>query len=98
MKRFLIKALMKYKFALSLAVFAVAIGFIGDHCLVRRYAQRQEIAQLRSEINDRINTYNKDKQELERIKTNPEAVKRVAREKYYMKMEDEDIFIIGDDE
>ena len=89
---------LRYKYHITLATFAIAIGFIGDHCLVRRYAQRQEIAELRSNIQHEIDTYNTDKQKLEQIKNNPEAVKRVAHEKYYMKTEEEDIFIIADGE
>ena len=89
---------MRYKYIISIAIFAIGIGFIGDHCLVRRYAQKQEIAELRSDIRHEIETYNTDKQKLERIKNNPEAVKRVAHEKYYMKTEEEDIFVIADGE
>ena len=71
---------------------------MGDHCLVKRWAQKQEIADLRSQINEQKRIYEQDKLELERIQNNPEAVKRVAHEKYYMKTEDEDIFVIDDDE
>ena len=87
---------MKYKYLISIIVFAVLIGFVGDHCLMKRFAQKQEIAELKSEIAEQKNTYKRDKIELERIQNNPEAVKRVAHEKYYMKTEDEDIFVIDE--
>lgn len=98
MKRTFKQFLIKYKYLISIIVFGVLIGFVGDHCLVKRYAQKQEIADLKSQINEQKNIYKKDKLELERIQNNPEAVKRVAHEKYYMKTEDEDIFVIDDDE
>lgn len=97
MKRTFKQFLIKYKYLISIIVFAVLIGFVGDHSLVRRWAQKQEIAALKSEINKQKNTYKNDKIKLERIKTTPEAVKRVAHEKYYMKTEDEDIFVIDDE-
>ena len=97
MKRTFKQFLIKYKYLISIIVFAVLIGFVGDHSLVRRWAQKQEITALKSEINKQKNTYKNDKIKLERIKTNPEAVKRVAHEKYYMKTEDEDIFVIDDE-
>lgn len=90
--------LLRYKYHITIALFAIAIGFIGDHCLVRRWAQKREIASLRADIKQQINTYNTDKQKLEQIKNNPEAVKRVAHEKYYMKTPDEDIYVIGNDQ
>lgn len=98
MKRSFKQTLIKYKYLISIIVFVVLIGFVGDHCLVKRWAQKQEIADLRSQINEQKRLYDKDKLELERIQNNPEAVKRVAHEKYYMKTEDEDIFVIDDDE
>jgi len=98
MKRTFKQILIKYKYLISIVVFALLIGFVGDHCLMKRYEQKKEIADLKSQINERKNIYKKDKLELERIQNNPEAVKRVAHEKYYMKTEDEDIFVIDDDE
>ena len=35
---------------------------------------------------------------LKSLKSDPEALKKVARERYYMKTDDEDIFVIEDDE
>ena len=98
MKRTFKHFLIKYKYLISIIVFAVLISFVGDHCLLKRFAQKQEIAELKSEIAEQKNTYKRDKIELERIQNNPEAVKRVAHEKYYMKTEDEDVFVIDDDE
>ncbi len=89
--------ILKYKYAISITVFAVVIGFIGDNCLIQRFAQQRDIAELKEDINFKINTYKKDELELEKIHNNPEAVKRVAHEKYYMKTEDEDIFVINGD-
>ena len=88
---------MRYKYVISIVVFGVLIGFVGDHCLVKRYQQKQEIAELKSQINEQKRIYENDKIDLERIHNNPEAVKRVAHEKYYMKTEDEDIFVIDDE-
>ncbi len=88
--------ILKYKYVISITIFAILIGFVGEHSLIKRYAQKQEISQLNNEINKKRATYNNDKQKLDRIKNNPEAVKRVAHEKYYMKTEDEDIFVVKD--
>ncbi len=90
--------LLKYKYVISITTFVVFIGFIGDHCIVERLIQKDEIADLQNEINSQIKTYNNDKTELEKIRNNPETVKRVAHERYYMKSEDEDIFVIEDNE
>lgn len=86
--------LMKYKYVISIVVFAVLIGFVGDNSLLKRLSQKQEIKDLKTQISNQKKIYERDKVELEKINNNPEAVKRVAHEKYYMKTEDEDIYVI----
>ena len=44
-----------------------------------------------------IDKIEKDKATLERLMNDPDAVVEVARERYYMKTEDEDIFIIEEE-
>ena len=88
--------LIRYKYIIAFVVFGILIGFVGDHCLVKRYQQKQEIAKLESEIQIQINKFNKDKEQLEKLKSDSEAIEHIAREKYYMKCADEDIFVIED--
>lgn len=88
--------LVRYKYIIALVVFGVLIGFVGDHCLVKRYQQKQEIAKLESEIQNQVSKFNQDKEQLEQLKNDSEAIEHIAREKYYMKCEDEDIFVIED--
>ena len=54
----------------------------------------KEISRLKEEINKYNEIFEKDKASLERLKNDPEAIVEVARERYYMKTEDEDIFIL----
>ena len=37
-------------------------------------------------------------QQLKELKTDPKAIARVARERYFMKADNEDIFVLSDDE
>lgn len=90
--------LFKLKWAVALAVFGVCIGFIGESSLVNRYEQWKEIARLQSEIEKLNSNFEADKAELERLKTDPDALQEVARERYLMKAEDEDIFVVEDEE
>ena len=48
-------------------------------------------------IKEQRQKFNKDNKELERLKKDPEAVRKVAREKYFMKTSNEDVFIIEDE-
>ena len=42
--------------------------------------------------------YQHDTQQLKDLKTDSGAIARVARERYFMKADDEDIFVLSDDE
>ncbi|MBQ0046299.1 MAG: septum formation initiator family protein [Prevotellaceae bacterium] len=92
------KVLFKVRYFVALAIFAGVITFVGDSCLINRISQQQDIARLKAEIENYNRKFNSDKQQLEALKNDVDAVKAVARERYYMKAEDEDIFIIEEDE
>ncbi|MBQ9641148.1 MAG: septum formation initiator family protein [Bacteroidaceae bacterium] len=90
--------LFKLKYVFAFLLFAVAITFFGESSLINRYAQQQEISKLRGEIEAYQRRFNKDNAMLNSLKTDPEALRQIARERYYMKTPDEDIFVIEDEE
>lgn len=90
--------LFKIKYLIAFVVFALCITFLGESSLVNRLEQKREIARLKSEIDEQQRHFDADHEELIRLKRDPEAVRQVARERYYMKTVDEDIFVIEDDE
>lgn len=88
----------KLKYVVALGVFIIAIGFLGENCILNRIGQQQEISRLKEEIADYDRKFEQDKATLDALKNDPEAVRAVARGRYYMKTDDEDIFIVEDDE
>lgn len=90
--------LFKLKYLVALAVFVGSIGFVGENSIVNRIGQQREIARLKGEIGEYTRRFNADKETLNALKHDAQAVKAVARGRYYMKTDDEDIFIVEDDE
>ncbi len=90
--------LFRMKYVLAFAIFAIAITFFGESSLINRMSQKKEIDKLSTEIEEQHKKFKHDKETLNSLKNDPEALKRVARERYYMKAEDEDIFVIEDEE
>lgn len=86
------------KYLVAFAIFAIAITFFGESSLINRESQKKEINKLSTEIEEQKKKFEQDKETLYNLKNDPEALKKVAREKYYMKAEDEDIFVIEDEE
>ena len=90
--------LFRMKYVLAFAIFAIAITFFGESSLINRMSQKKEIDKLSTEIVEQQKMFKNDKETHNSLKNDPEALKRVARERYYMKAEDEDIFVIEDEE
>lgn len=90
--------LFRMKYVLAFAIFAIAITFFGESSLINRMSQKKEIDKLSTEIEEEQQKFKNDKETLNSLKNDPEALKRVARERYYMKAENEDIFVIEDEE
>lgn len=82
------------KWYVATALFVLIITFGGEARLIDRFQQWQEISRLKEEIRKYNETFESDKATLERLKTDPDAIVEVARERYYMKTEDEDIYIL----
>lgn len=85
---------LKNKYFIALAVFAAVMLFFDKNDVFTqssRGRQLRELEESKRYYTDRIAT---ERQELEQLKSNPATVEKYAREKYLMKRENEDLFII----
>lgn len=79
---------------ITIVAFMLNLTFFSEYSLVKRAKNKIEIANLKSEINKYKKEYNKNTRILENMEKDPQYIEKVAREKYYMKKDNEDIFII----
>ena len=82
------------KYMIVLLVFVVFVTFFDNHNLISRWETHQKIKQMEKELKfyqDEIKTSKFKKNELQ---SNKENLEKFAREHYYMKKQNEDIFII----
>ena len=87
-----------YKYLIVLVVGVLIVGFFDDNSLLRRVKLQLQISKIEDEI-DAFNKKNEaEKKELNELKRNPKAIEKIAREQYFMKADDEDIFVLSDDE
>ncbi len=85
-----------HKYACVTFLFLLIIGVVDENSLLSRYHNLKQIREMRAEIRKYKEKYEYDTERLNEMNTQPEAVKRIAREQYFMKTEDEDIFVIMD--
>lgn len=87
------KYVSQHKYLITIIAFLIIIVFLDENNLIQRGKQRQEIKELTAEIEKYRNQYEEDTRMLKELMNNPEALEKVAREKYLMKKPNEDIFI-----
>lgn len=85
---------MKYRNALTIAVFAIWMVFFDQNNLVDQYRLRSQVKNLKREKGYYLEEMEKARKEYEELFTNEESLEKFAREKYLMKRENEDIFVI----
>ncbi len=90
--------LLKNKFVITLLVFIVWLLFFDRNNLIDRFKDVNNLNQLEEEkeyYKEKINT---TKDRMNELKTDKENLEKFAREQYLMKKEDEDIFVIVEEE
>jgi cell division protein FtsB len=87
--------LKRHKYWTVLAAFVLWMSFLDESNWILRVKHKSEIATLHTEIERYRKQFDADTERLEELTENPEALEKVAREKYFMKRPDEDVFIFG---
>lgn len=75
----------------------VLIGFVGENSVMRHVQNRMLVREMKSEIEAYNAQHVQAEQMLRELKRNPKAITKIARERYFMKADDEDIFVLSDD-
>lgn len=89
-------AWLRNKYFISFAAFAVIIFFLDKNDLFTQYGRHQELRKLQQSRHHYTTQIASERKELEALKTNPATLEKYAREKYLMKRDDEELFIISE--
>ena len=87
----------RHKYAITLAAFAVFVGFFDQNSLLRRANYMREESRLLDEIKKYRQEYEKNTERLNELLADSGAIERIAREKYFMKKPNEDIYVFEED-
>ncbi len=85
---------LKNKYILTLVFFAFWIIFIDDYNLIKQHQLQKNVDALEDQKEYYISEINKDSTELYHLQNTKEEQERFAREKFLMKKDNEDVFII----
>lgn len=86
-----------YKYLIVVVLGCIMVGFVDDNSMLRRLQLQMQIADLQEEIEKYRSMNDADTKQLHDLQRDPRAVEKIARERYFMKADDEDIFVLSDD-
>ncbi len=93
-----IKTIVTNKYLLAIAVFFVLSFFALDNTYIDRWNNRNKIRELNSQIESYDKQIETCMRKMNELNTNKTNLERFAREEYYMKRTNEEVFIIEDEE
>ena len=82
------------KYTFVLLIFFLYLTFFDDHNLIKRHKTAQEIKKLEQEYQYYSDEIKSNKDKIYRLNHDTTYLEKFAREKYYMKKDHEDVFIL----
>lgn len=89
---------LKNRFILISTIFIIWIFFLDDYNLIYRYQNWHELQEKRRKKEFLLEEIEAVRNDIQDLFSTRKTLEKFAREKYYMKRDDEDVFIIGSEE
>ena len=86
------------KYIVVALIAVILIGFVDENSIWSHLRNKQRISELEDEIEQYTERYHQDQEKIRTLDGNPKAIEKIARERYFMKADDEDVFVLSDDE
>lgn len=93
-----IPPVLRNRYFLTVLVFLVWIILFDNNNLVNRYRYMKNLRQLENDREYYMERIEEDSRKLNELKTSDENLEKFAREEYFMKKDNEDIYIIVDED
>lgn len=89
-----IPTFLKNKYFLALTLFGLVIIFLDKNDFFAQLDRRKELRELEQSKAYYTREIATERKELEALKSNPATLEKYAREKYFMKRDNEEIFLV----
>ena len=89
---------LKNKFFISIVAFIAWMLFFDKNDYITQYYRTKELEKLQKSRQYYTNQISSEKQQLEHLKSNPATLEKYAREKYFMKRDNEELFLIPENQ
>lgn len=89
-----IPSFLKSKYSFTLVLLLIWLTFFDQNNLLYQYKWRSELKKLEDDRDYYLDEIKQNKADLNALMTNPKNLEKFAREKYLMKRDNEDVFVI----
>ena len=86
------------KYAIVCLLGVLIVGFLDENSIWNHFKNKQRLSELEEEVQKYTADYERDQAQIRELNRNPKAMEKIARERYFMKADDEDIFVLSDDD
>lgn len=85
---------LKNKYLIAFTAFCIVILFLDKNDVFTQLSRKKELRELEKSKAHYTTQIAAERKELEALKTNPATLEKYAREKYLMKKDNEEVFIV----
>lgn len=86
------------KYIVVALIAIIFVGFVDENSAWKHFSNLQYIQELEDEISAYTDQYKHDQAQIKKLDSDPKSIEKIARERYFMKTDDEDIFVLSDDD
>lgn len=90
--------IVKNKYFITIFIFLLIIIFLDENNLFVVHSLRRDVAELRYTVDTMQQGIYRDSIQAERLKYDLDSIERFGRENYFMKAENEDVFVVTREE
>jgi cell division protein FtsB len=91
-------SVLKNKYVIASLVFLLWLCFFDQNSLIETRQISTDLQKLKAEKHYYIEKLDEDRKKIDELKTNKKNLEKFAREQYFMKKPNEDIFVIVEEE
>lgn len=86
----------RHKYLITLVIGILMVGVVDENSFRKYITNQFRINELNAQIEECTEQYERDSVLLRALLDNPKGAEKIARERYYMKRPNEDIYIISE--
>lgn len=86
-----------YKYLIVILLGVVYVGLLDENSVYQHMRYQMQISDLEDQIDGYNKQYERDAQQLKEMRHGSKTYERIARERYFMKADEEDVFVLSTD-